>query len=1110
MIAKPRDKEALFADALALPPERRREFLAAACGAESALHAELVALIAAHEDPDSVFGGAQTQLTAHLPDERAGDWIGRYRLLQQIGEGGCGVVWMAEQEEPVRRRVALKVIKLGMDTKAVIARFEAERQALAMMDHPHIAKVHDAGSTDNGRPFFVMELVRGIAITKYCDESQLTPAARLELFIKVCQAVQHAHQKGIIHRDLKPSNILVTVNDGQPTPKIIDFGIAKATQGRLTDATLFTAFEQFIGTPAYMSPEQAEMSSLDIDTRSDIYSLGVLLYELLTGRPPFDPKRFVRASVEHIRQQIRESEPPRPSARWRTLAEADRTTVARQRGTLPAQIAGLLRGDLDWIVMRCLEKDRTRRYETANGLAMDIQRHLRNEPVVARPPSTAYLLQKLFRRHRFGFAAAGAVLGVIVIGAVVVAAQARRALRAERAQAELRESARQEQLKAATARLAAEEEKQRQAKQRWAREHVLPEITRLLDAGDIFAAFAAALEAEKLLPDDPALLALWPKISVMIPVETTPEGADIYVKPYLKPTADWQHLGKSPLAQVRLARDAYRWQVRKDGYSTLERAGLPSQVRHFSLDRADDVPPGMVRISRQLTIAQSRAGTVSKDPLGSFFIDRHEVTNRQFKEFVDRGGYVTPGFWKQPFSREGKKLAWAEALAGLQDASGQPGPATWKNGTYPTGEDDYPVTGVSWFEAAAYAESVGKRLPSIHHWRRAANPMLAADGVPLLSLSNFSVTHLARVGLYAGMSWCGVYDLAGNAKEWCWNEATPGRRYILGGAMDEPVYQFADPDAQSPFSRLRTNGFRCVKLVAGNESTESFDRPEPPVVQDFNKDDSVSDDVFRIYRSQFTYDKTPLDVRIESSETGEDRPRMERISFNAAYGDERVSVVVVLPKMSVAPYQTVIFVPPSPAFSQRSLDESVWNGPMAKIIVESGRAWVFPVFKGTYDRGEGRMPEYAKVPSRYRDDLVYWSKDLGRTIDYLETRPDIRGNSLAYLGFSFGAMVGSVLPAVEDRLNTLVLVNGGMTRFQSPPEVSQVNFAPRIKIPTLMINGRYDFTFTEPSQRQFFRLLGTPNEHKRLLYFDVGHSQRVDLYAKDILAWLDRYLGPVR
>jgi serine/threonine protein kinase/tetratricopeptide (TPR) repeat protein len=411
-------EEQVFADALARPEHERVAFVDGASNGDAALRDRILALLKAHTGTNSLLNSGPVTVSV-LDEEKPGEHIARYKLLQKIGEGGCGVVWMAEQEEPVRRRVALKVIKLGMDTKAVVARFEAERQALAMMDHPNIAKVHDAGATDTGRPFFVMELVRGIPITKYCDENQLTPIARLELFIKVCQAIQHAHQKGVIHRDIKPSNILVTVNDGQPTPKVIDFGIAKATQGKLTDATIFTAFEQFIGTPIYMSPEQAEMSSLDIDTRSDIYSLGVLLYELLTGRPPFDPKKFAEAGIEGIRQQIREVEPPRPSARLSTLDDDERTTIAKLRNTASAELSLILRGDLDWIVMRCIEKDRTRRYDTANGLAADIQRYLRNEPVIARPPSTAYLLQKLVRRHRMGFTAGFLVAASLVVGTIV-------------------------------------------------------------------------------------------------------------------------------------------------------------------------------------------------------------------------------------------------------------------------------------------------------------------------------------------------------------------------------------------------------------------------------------------------------------------------------------------------------------------------------------------------------------------------------------------------------------------------------------------------------------------------------------------------------------------
>ena len=375
-----------------------------------------------------------------------GQTLGRYKLLEKVGEGGCGVVYVAEQTEPVRRRVALKVIKLGMDTKQVVARFEAERQALAMMDHPNIAKVLDAGTTDVGRPFFVMELVRGIRITDYCDQANLSTKERLDLFIKVCQAIQHAHQKGIIHRDIKPSNILVMLHDGVPVPKVIDFGIAKATEGRLTDNTVYTQLHQFIGTPAYMSPEQAEMSGLDIDTRSDIYSLGVLLYELLAGSTPFDAKELMASGIDAMRKTIREKEPVRPSTKLsQTLVAADVRRLKSSSSDKPAaeeevrassrrllrvkETITALRGDLDWIVMKCLEKDRTRRYETANGLAADLKRHLNSEPVVARPPSTAYRFQKLLRRNKVMSAATALVLTAVLVGTVVSIAQTLRARR---------------------------------------------------------------------------------------------------------------------------------------------------------------------------------------------------------------------------------------------------------------------------------------------------------------------------------------------------------------------------------------------------------------------------------------------------------------------------------------------------------------------------------------------------------------------------------------------------------------------------------------------------------------------------------------------------------
>jgi WD40 repeat protein/serine/threonine protein kinase len=432
----PTREELLFQLALTKSAAERAEFLDRECGEDKALRARLNALLVAHDAPDELPSAPAVKATIKLdmseaPDEAVGQTLGRYKLMERLGEGGCGVVYVAEQTVPVRRRVALKVIKLGMDTKAVVARFEAERQALAMMDHPNIAKVLDAGTTDVGRPFFVMELVRGIRITDYCDQNNLSTKERLELFIKICQAIQHAHQKGIIHRDIKPSNILVTLHDGVPVPKVIDFGIAKATEGRLTDATVYTQLHQFIGTPAYMSPEQAEMSGLDIDTRSDIYSLGVLLYELLAGSTPFDGKELMSLGIDAMRKTIREKEPVRPSTRFATLKGEDLTTTAKRRATDKSELMHDLKGDLDWIVMRCLEKDRTRRYDTATGLAADIKRHLNNEAVVARPPSTAYKFQKAFRRNKIVFAAGTAIAIALLFGIIASTWQSMRATRAK-------------------------------------------------------------------------------------------------------------------------------------------------------------------------------------------------------------------------------------------------------------------------------------------------------------------------------------------------------------------------------------------------------------------------------------------------------------------------------------------------------------------------------------------------------------------------------------------------------------------------------------------------------------------------------------------------------
>jgi serine/threonine protein kinase/tetratricopeptide (TPR) repeat protein len=430
------DESAIFLEAIEQgTPEERAAFLDRACAGDGELRHNVEMLLKANARAGAFLDQPAANPLATADEsavaEAPGTVIGPYKLMEQIGEGGMGLVFVAEQQQPVRRKVALKVIKPGMDTRQVIARFEAERQALALMDHPHIAKVLDGGATGSGRPYFVMELVKGVPITEYCDQNQLPVRERLELFLSVCQAVQHAHQKGIIHRDLKPSNVLIMSQDGSPLAKVIDFGVAKAIGQQLTDKTIYTQFTQLVGTPLYMSPEQAGQSSVDVDTRSDIYSLGVLLYELLTGTTPFDKERFQEVDYDEMRRIIREEEPPRPSTRISTLGQAA-PTISTQRKTDPKRLSQLLSGELDWIVMKCLEKDRNRRYETVNGLARDIERYLANEPVQACPPSTWYRLRKFVARNRAAVLAAGIVSATLVVGIIGTTGGLIQAMRAEK------------------------------------------------------------------------------------------------------------------------------------------------------------------------------------------------------------------------------------------------------------------------------------------------------------------------------------------------------------------------------------------------------------------------------------------------------------------------------------------------------------------------------------------------------------------------------------------------------------------------------------------------------------------------------------------------------
>jgi eukaryotic-like serine/threonine-protein kinase len=444
-------------------------------------------------------------------------------------------------------------------------------------------------------------------------------------------------------------------------------------------------------------------------------------------------------------------------------------------------------------------------------------------------------------------------------------------------------------------------------------------------------------------------------------------------------------------------------------------------------------------------------------------------------------------------------------MALFRDTTGRPGPSTWEQGDYPRGQEDFPVSGVSWYEAAAYAEFSGKTLPTIYHWTTAASPWGAASIVPA---SNFGRQGAARVASHRGVSWFGAYDMAGNLKEWCWNEADSGNRYVLGGAWDEPVYMFNNGDARSPFDRSANFGFRCAKYL----SAAAIDKAAAPVTQpirDFSLEKPVSDELFRAYKSLYSYDKTPLRATVDFLEETDDW-KGEKITFAAAYGNERVIAYLFLPKRSQPPFQTVVFFPGALAINLRSSANNPEMG-FLDFVLKSGRAVMFPVYKGTYERGDDLKSDYANTTSSWRDHVIAWSKDLGRSIDYLETRPDIDRNKLAYEGVSWGGTMGSILPAVEDRIKVCVLIVGGFYLQRALPEVDGLNFAPRVKVPVLMLNGRFDFLNPEEtSQLPMFRLLGTAREHKERVVYETGHTIPRNEMIKQTLDWLDRYLGPVR
>jgi eukaryotic-like serine/threonine-protein kinase len=952
----------------------------------------------------------------------------RYRIADRIGEGGMGVVYRALDEQ-LRRQVAIKFLPAALQDDADrLGRFRNEVRTLSALNHPHIVTIYEIGQADT-TPFIAMELVEGETLRARLRAGRLPLRDAVELALQVTRALGAAHEKGIVHRDIKPENVMIR-NDGYV--KVLDFGLAvlrareEPAQSLLTNRSLETVVATVAGTPAYMSPEQID--GLPLDARSDLFSLGVLLCELVIGTNPFAGGGVLD------------------------------TISAIQRSPAPAaQLTADLPRELRDIVLKTLQRDPAQRYQSASELATDLR------SVLAKLDTQVYGRTATGTRRHWSVIAASLLLLAMAGSAGGVLYR-------------------------------------RSERRHWAREQATPRIVKLASEDKFVGAFRLIAEAEAYLPNDPDLARAAATATRVASVHSSPSGALVEVADYLSPNDGWLQLGTTPLERIRIPGGYLRWKVSKPGVGDSITAPLPAETMNFDLGAAMKAPEGMVPVDGGVwTDSLAFLGWMGPYSLPPFFIDRFEVTNRQYQAFVDRGGYSTRAYWKEAFVKDGRALAWNEAMDLFRDATGRPGPSTWEGGHYPEGKDDYPVSGVSWFEAAAYAEFAGKSLPVIAQGYKATP---ASVDRFVVALSNMSGAP-AAVGQFAGLGPYGTADLIGNVREWYWNASGANLRFALGRQANS-----YGPEALTPFDRSALNGFRCVR----NTGTvpDPARAPRTMLQRDFSKARPADDAAFRIYRDMYAYDRSALNATTEAvADSSVDWTR-EKITFNAAYGGERMAAYLFLPRHAKPPFQTVVFFPSARV---NFLSSSAALGDMSffDYVIKSGRAVIYPIYKQLYER-RAASPTLPG-PTLQREVVVDWSKDVGRSIDYLESRPDIDKTRIAYLGVSQGSAYGVILAALESRFKAVVLLDGGYFQQTDPiAGVDQVDFAPRLSKPVLMVNGRYDATFPyESAQAPLFRMLGTPPADKREVVFDTPHDVRLrrsDL-VREVLNWYDRYLGRV-
>ena len=653
-------------------------------------------------------------------------------------------------------------------------------------------------------------------------------------------------------------------------------------------------------------------------------------------------------------------------------------------------------------------------------------------------------------------------------------------------------------------------------KRQHAKNELLPAIEKLVNDNFVppTEAFDMALEAAKYLPNDSNLIKLWPKLSAKLSMSTKPAGAELWWKDYDKPNSPWRLAGTTPFKDIRLPRPYLRMEIRKKGYQTIEYAGtalswkLWKDSANLILDKEGMLPENMVRIPAKNT-PMYIVGLESngKKDVPAFLIDKYEVTNKAYKAFMDAGGYRNKIYWNYAFYQNGKEIPFEDALSLLLDKTGRPGPANWEAGTYPDGQENFPVTGISWYEAAAFAAYAQKQLPTVFHWSVVAE---TARTQYIVAFSNFNGKGPTAAGINPGFSSFGIYDIAGNAREWCFNENdVKGQRYILGGGWNDQTYAFNDSYLQHALDRSVTNGFRCIKELPGDTAMYQLIKPVSMAFRDYSKEQPVDDKTFNIYLQQFLYDKTPLNEKVESALESESWTA-QKISFDAGYNNERMHAWLYLPKGYTPPYQTVLFFPGSNDIYSKNYDPLSINGTI-DFILKSGRALVRPIYKGTSERHDELKSDLPDASVFYKDHLIMWRKDIGRSIDYLETRNDIQVEKLGYLGWSWGGYMGGIMPAIEKRFKAVVLNVGGMVMNKSLPETDQLNYLPRVTQPVLMLNGKHDMFFpVETSQVPMYNFLGTPKDHKKRIVYEVGHLVPRTDFVKETLLWFDKYLGVVR